>query len=317
MSFTADAHCSHPESEPLYGGLLTQCRACGLVSTASEPTFDYREAYFTAQGQGGYDFDSPFAQAFDAARFQAELRRQEATGLEKSVLDVGCATGSYLVHAQRRGWAVAGAELSEYARGVASKRLGVPIHGALDQLPAGVRYPLVTLHHVLEHIPGPLAFLRDQIRPRVGTRLLLEVPNFEALASQVHGPHWRDLRPDQHLNHFTRRTLPPLVEEAGFRVLAAYTLWEPLWSLRTGADLLGLLPGLVRAPRHGAPQPLPPASVSNVEDFTAPRGARRVAVEASRLLFRPLVAGLEAAGLGDRLVVEAEPTDVAPAGRAG
>jgi SAM-dependent methyltransferase len=317
MSFTADALCAHPTSEPLYGGLLTQCPACGLVSTAAEPTFDYREAYFTAQGQGGYDFDSPFAQAYDAARFQAELRRQEATGLERSVLDIGCATGSYLVHAQRRGWAVAGAELSEYARDVASKRLGVPVHGALDQLPAGVRYPLVTLHHVLEHIPGPLAFLRDQVRPRVGRRLLLEVPNFEALASRVHGPRWRDLRPDQHLHHFTRKTLPPLVEQAGFRVLATYTLWEPLWSLRTGLDLLGLLPGLVRPPQHGAPAPLPPANVSDVERYTEPRGAKGLAVNASRLLFRPLVAGLEAAGRGDRLVVEAEPTSVESAGRAG
>lgn len=306
MTSAADSDCLHPEVEPLYGGLLSRCSTCGWVATAAQPSFEYQQAYFTAEGKGGYDFDSAFARAQDEARFVPELERLEAQGLRGSALDIGCATGSFLWQAQRRGWSVAGVELADFAREVAQRRLGIEVQPSLDRLPSGARYGVVTLHHVLEHIPAPRAFLRDQVRPRVGRRLLVEVPNFGSLAARVHGPRWRDLRPDQHLQHFTPRTLSALLIGAGFRPVAVATLWEPLWSLRTAADVLGLLAGALRRPRPvDAARGL--AGVADVSTYAPPRGWKRVAVEGSRWVFLPLVAALRRAGLGERLVVEAEP----------
>jgi SAM-dependent methyltransferase len=308
MSGAVMTLCEHRTGEPLYGGLLSRCRDCGLVSTSARPTFEYVDTYFTEDGKGGYDFDAPFARAHDEARFVAELRRLEAQGLKGRVLDVGCATGTFLTHAQRRGWSVSGVEVAAYGRAIAEKRLGVPLAGALSDLPAGARFDVVTLHHVLEHIDAPLSLLRDEVRPRVGRRLLVEVPNFRSLARRKHGPRWRDLRPDQHIYHYTAETLPPLLRAAGFAPVSVYTLWEPLWSLRTARDVLGLLPALVSTPvSDGAGAQQGPAAVTDTSAYVAPQGVKRAAVELSRVAFRPLVATLERAGLGERLVVEAEP----------
>jgi SAM-dependent methyltransferase len=310
MSTLVSVPCHPGPSEPVYEGLLTRCAACGLVRTAGPLRIAYEAAYFTAEGTGGYDFEGAFARARDDARFGAELDRLEGLGLRGSVLDVGCATGAFLARAKARGWTVAGAEVAAYARAAAAARLGVAIPASLADLPAGARYDVVTLHHVLEHVADPGPFLRDEILPRVRRRLLVEVPNFDALAARRHGPRWRDLRPDQHLFHFTRRTLPPLLRRAGFEPVAAYTLWEPLWSLRTALDVLAQLPALAAAVsgrRPAAAGGRETAAVQDVSGWSPPRGARRAAVALSRAAFRPLVWAQERAGLGERLVVEAVP----------
>jgi len=300
--------CSHPEWVRIYGGLLSRCTACGLHATSAQPEFVYDETYFTEDGKAGYNFESEFARAHDAARFEPELRRIEARGLKGSVLDIGCANGAFLVHAQARGWEVAGVEVADFARERTSSLLGVPIASSLDGLPSGRRFDVVTLHHVLEHIHEPLPFLRDEVAPRVGRLLVVEVPNFSSLASRVHGPRWRDLRPDQHVFHYTPSILPRLLAQAGFRPVRVTTLWEPLWSLRTALNCLRLLPALVRRPRHDEPRPgAGPAEVSDPASYRRPTGPKLVLTEASRLAFRPLVRSLEVAGLGERLVVEAEP----------
>jgi SAM-dependent methyltransferase len=308
VSALAPAACPHAAGEALYGGLLSRCSACRLVRTIAPPGVEYAETYFTDDARGGYDFESPFARAFDQARFGPELRRLERLGLRGSVLDVGCATGSFLSLARAGGWEVAGVEVAAYARGVASARAGVAISATLGDLPAGRRYDVVTLHHVLEHVESPLDFLRDEVLPRVGRRLLVEVPNFASLGARADGPRWRDLRPDQHLRHFTPETLQPILRQAGFEPLAAYSLWQPLWSLRAPLDIARQVAGVLPF-RRASPSGVPgrPAGVTDVAGYAPPRGLKRWAVEATRIGARPLVAALETAGLGERLVVEAEP----------
>jgi SAM-dependent methyltransferase len=300
--------CPHPAWEGIYGGLLSRCTACGLHTTSAQPELVYDETYFTEDGKAGYNFESEFARAHDAARFEPELRGLEARGLKGTVLDIGCASGAFLVHAKARGWDVAGVEVADFARERTSRLLGVPIASALDGLPSGRRFDVVTLHHVLEHIHEPLPFLKAEVAPRVGRLLVVEVPNFSSLASRVHGPRWRDLRPDQHVFHYTPSVLPRLLAEAGFRPVRVTTLWEPLWSLRTALSCLRLLPGLVRRPRHDGPRPGGGlAEVSDPASYRRPKGSKLVLTEASRLALRPLIRSLEVAGLGERLVVEAEP----------
>jgi SAM-dependent methyltransferase len=277
------------------------------VSSARLPDFAYTESYFVEDGPG-YDFDSLFARAFDAERFEQELAALEARGLRGSVLDVGCAIGTFLCHAKARGWEVAGVESSEFARREASRRLGTEVVGALAALPAGRRYDVVTLHHVLEHVQDPVAFLAREVAPRVGRLLLLEVPNFASLAAQVEGPRWKDFRPEQHVHHFEPPTLRGVVEAAGFEVSRVYTLAEPLWSLRATLRTLRSLGGLVASRSFDAGDLPPPAAVS---DWRPPRGLRRAVVGTSRMLLRPLVAWIEWTLRAGRLVLEAQ------VGRAG
>lgn len=305
---TDDAATGHQSTKPLYGGALERCDRCGVVATRELPTFEYDETYFVDEDHGGYAFDSVFSQTLDAKRFDAELADLEDDGLHGSVLDIGCATGTFLSRAVSRGWQCTGVEIAHYARQRVNAELGVPVAASLDDLPETARYDLVTLHHVLEHIHEPLAFLTDEVAPRVGKRLLIEVPNFASLASKVHGPSWRDLRPDQHVLHFTPDTLPRIVEQAGFKIRRVYTLSEPLWSLRSTLYTLGLLRGLVRTPSHNGTLPKidGTAGTRDITTYRPPTGLKGAATEMSRVLMSPVVGYLTRSGLAERLVVQAE-----------
>ena len=292
------------------GGRLRQCKVCSLVATARVPAFDYEDEYFTDPLSGGYDFAADFSVDFDTARFEGELDRLAAAGLRGTLLDVGCATGTYMAAAQRRGWTVSGVETAAFAREEAARRTGSLVTASCEALPAGQRYDLVTLHHVLEHLHEPVAFLRDTLAPRVGRRLLIEVPHFDSLASRVYGSQWRDLRLEQHVCHYTGPTLSRLLTAAGFRVTRVYTLWQPLWSLRANLELARLVAGGLRgADRRWEAADVVPGPSDEKGAYRRPAGGRRLLVGATALLTRPVVSLLERQGYGDRLVVEAEPGD--------
>src|SRR5262245_58666855 len=101
----------HHTWKPSSGGRLSLCAPCGLVATSRAPEFEYDARYFTDHAAGGYAFDAAHARDFDAARFSAELVRLERRGLRSTLLDIGCATGTYLCLAVARGWTVTGVEV--------------------------------------------------------------------------------------------------------------------------------------------------------------------------------------------------------------
>jgi SAM-dependent methyltransferase len=73
--------------------------------------------------------------------------------------------------------------------------------------------------HAIEHVPDPLAHLRQCHRVlQDGGRLILTTPNMAGLMSRLFKEDWMALEPPRHLWLFTPNTLQTCVERAGFRV---------------------------------------------------------------------------------------------------
>jgi 2-polyprenyl-3-methyl-5-hydroxy-6-metoxy-1,4-benzoquinol methylase len=107
-------------------------------------------------------------------------------------------------------------------------------------------FDVVTLYHVLEHIPFPLAAL-EKIQRFVapGGLLVLEVPNVEGLHARLKGRNWQYFE-QHHVNYFSRRHLRILAEHLGFKVLSLsgfYHLSHPqnVWWKDTLKAALGTL----------------------------------------------------------------------------
>jgi SAM-dependent methyltransferase len=79
---------------------------------------------------------------------------------------------------------------------------------------------LVTLWHVLEHLPKPLEAL-DSIRKvvRPGGHLAVGVPDNAGLAARLFGSFWFGSDVPRHCSHFTAETLCAALNRAGWRVL--------------------------------------------------------------------------------------------------
>lgn len=154
-----------------------------------------------------------------------------------SLFDIGCGNGRLLHLAQRAGWAVKGIELSDAAAEKIRQRLGVEVVTCdfLDFEPEPrdlERYDVVSLRHVLEHLPDSRLAMRrmhDLLRP--DGCALLEMPNIEALDKRFKrsltraGLHKKRYATDfvaGHCNEFCRGSFEVLLEMTGFRLLR----WE-------------------------------------------------------------------------------------------
>src|SRR5262249_32152577 len=79
---------------------------------------------------------------------------------------------------------------------------------------------IVTLFHVLEHVPDPAEFLGAAgaiVAP--GGSLVVQVPNARCLQAALLGRRWAGYDVPRHLVNFTPALLRRVVDSAGFRVV--------------------------------------------------------------------------------------------------
>lgn len=135
------------------------------------------------------------------------------------MLDVGCGNGRYLSTMRGLGWQVQGVEFSE--EGVRVCRLAdLPVHHG-DLASAGfpdAAFDLITVRHVIEHIPEPHPFMAELARIlKPSGRLVIETPNSEALGRAWFGPNWYANDVPRHLILFSPRNLVLLADSYGLR----------------------------------------------------------------------------------------------------
>jgi len=144
------------------------------------------------------------------------------------LLDVGAGIGTFMALARADGWNVEGTELSASAIALAKENHDLELRcGQLEDFQWDDVFDVVTLWHVLEHVPDPsrsIAACRTLLRP--GGLLVVAVPND---ADERHAlvrlknrrPIYEPLSPgaEIHLSHFTVRVLAGLLESRGFRLV--------------------------------------------------------------------------------------------------
>lgn len=143
------------------------------------------------------------------------------------LLDVGAAGGVFVEQAIARGFAAEGVEPTPSFAAFATETLGVPVRATTVEEAelADASLDIVTMWHVLEHVPDPVAVLRllhDALRP--GGLLAVEVPNAGGHLARSQGRAWPSLEPDVHVNQFAPRSLGEALRRAGLEVVAIDTI---------------------------------------------------------------------------------------------
>lgn len=193
--------------------------------------------YFTALRKLNIDFVKN--------RYERELRILSRAGASGRVLDVGCATGSFLVAAQAAGFRdaqgidIAGPSI-EYARQIG---LGVETGDFTSGMFAAGTFDVLTMWATLEHLPFPGQFVAEAWRVlKPGGILGVSVPNHASVSSRLLGPKYRYVS-IHHLNYFTSKTAGQLLEKNGFQILLAETrsinpfvIWQDFWGSTVDLD---------------------------------------------------------------------------------
>jgi SAM-dependent methyltransferase len=212
---------------------LVECRGCRMRFLGVQPAAESLSGLYDASY-----FDSEFrcgraaAAATDEAAFREENRGLldafESLGARGRLLDVGCATGALLQHANQRGWQAQGVEPSPEAVAHARARGLEVFHGDLleARLPAA-HFDLVYMGDVLEHVPDCRRVVAEVVRIlKPGGWFYLRGPATthsiaRALALALYGAVGRRIvldEPPYHLWEFTPRPLARLMAAAGLVV---------------------------------------------------------------------------------------------------
>ena len=186
------------------------CPNCLTVQKAATPAWHA----MAERIYGGYDINHQSHGAepriFDSAKGSgprsAILLRNflDAVSLPEKgrLLDFGCANGNLLrnFHRLRPSWSLSGSELTDTWR---ETILALPaveaFYSGPDPAYAG-SFDVISLSHVLEHIPDPVPFLKNIARYLAGRgRILLAVPDLRQNPI--------DLIIADHCSHFDRNSL--------------------------------------------------------------------------------------------------------------
>jgi len=131
-------------------------------------------------------------------------------GATGSLLDIGAGTGDFLKTAQTKGWKTYGVEPNSKARERAATK-GVVLKVSLEEF-EDKQYDVVTLWHVLEHLPD----LENQIKKiqflvKEGGVLLIAVPNYNSFDARYYKNFWAAYDVPRHLWHFSKESMRKLI----------------------------------------------------------------------------------------------------------
>ncbi len=213
---------------------VLRCPICGWERSEPFPTSDrlrhvYGATYFaSSNGIGEYTgYTHPSWEHAWHQTWQVWLRRLHRWRSPPGrLLEIGCATGSFLEAAQRAGWTVHGIEFSPWAAAQARERLpDVPVEEGdavrcLQHHPAGA-WDVVVAWDTIEHLHDPMAFLQAVARVlKPGGILALTTPDRDHWIARLLGRRWISYQKyPEHLHFFGHGHMRQMVTRHGMEMI--------------------------------------------------------------------------------------------------
>jgi len=221
--------CSYKDSEIVYrvrnergNFYIKRCSNCSLCYTNSDSDADTSELY-----------DDDVYHVVDNRKsvYTKIINHEYRNVLDKvstwcsegsSLLDFGSGKGIFLNLAGQAGYKALGVETAINRAEFAEKMYHAEVlksdysGGKIASKP----FDIITLFHVLEHLPEPERLLKELIGYNLNESgiLILEVPNLSSLQSSIAKSRWMHLDVPRHLLHFTSKRLLQLVDELDLKV---------------------------------------------------------------------------------------------------
>lgn len=147
------------------------------------------------------------------------------------LLDFGSGKGVFLNLAQKAGFRCTGVETAEARADFAEKKYGLEIIRTMytSGPVSNEAYDVITLFHVLEHLPEPKELLRNLIKDNLKQNgmLIMEVPNLSSLQSGIAKDKWMHLDIPRHLSHFSKIRLEEFCNELDLKIVRyEYLSWH-------------------------------------------------------------------------------------------
>ncbi len=209
------------------GWTMLFCKNCGLYSLKFSGSYTkfireyYDKRFFTGSSKraGYYDYEGDRdTEEKNMTMYIKSIQKLKPSG---NLLDVGCATGLFMLKAKQAGFNVCGVDVSEYAVKIAKKRFN---KGVIKSSIERVTFPkqkfdVVVMFDLIEHLKDPRKVLeRIRIFMKDDGILVINTGDADSFTRRLQGKDWHYFIPPQHFFYFSRKTLDRLLKESGFQV---------------------------------------------------------------------------------------------------
>ena len=131
---------------------------------------------------------------------------------DKSILDIGAGTGDFLSFIQSEFRSVKGIEPNQKARELAQEK-GISLEQDLKDV-KGKLFDVITMWHVLEHVPNLEETIRDvEALLKPNGILIIAVPNFYSFDAPYYKNFWAAFDVPRHLWHFSKASMNKLFSD--------------------------------------------------------------------------------------------------------
>lgn len=137
----------------------------------------------------------------------------------KKLLDVGCGTGDFLLTCKKKGWNVTGVEPNIKAKKIAVDKLNAELFSNITLI-SSQKFDVITLWHVLEHVPNLTAHI-ENVKSLLKTNgvLIVAVPNFKSYDATFYKQFWAAFDVPRHLWHFSKQAIQGLFSKQRMEVV--------------------------------------------------------------------------------------------------
>lgn len=200
--------------------VLRECTNCKLLITTPRPSEKELARYYLSDSYISHSnsTSSLVDVVYKAARhftlkWKYDLvKNNVASNLPFKLLDFGCGTGDFIKKCKHQGNEVEGVEPSDIARYQAQQKTGATIADSIQNI--SNTFDVITLWHVLEHIPDPNKIIQELLkRMNDSGTIFIAVPNHLSYDAMKYKEKWAGYDVPRHLWHFSPGNMELLLKK--------------------------------------------------------------------------------------------------------
>jgi 2-polyprenyl-3-methyl-5-hydroxy-6-metoxy-1,4-benzoquinol methylase len=208
--------CSDTNLEKLFSlqrFLIFACKNCTLQITKNKSKISYSRYHRDTDYK---DLSSHFKNIFQS---RVNLLSKYVPKKGK-VLDIGCSTGNFLDLYKSMGWETWGIEPSKSSQVALHKGHKVENTNFEDSKLPNNYFDLIIMNHTLEHLSEPTKITNKATKLLNKNGILfIDVPNVGSLRAKLYDKKWPYYLPDEHLQHFNKKSLDVLMKASNLKVV--------------------------------------------------------------------------------------------------
>ena len=204
---------------------IVSCKQCGFKFTNPRPDIKLIHKYYESESYISHSNTNSgiFNKLYHfIKKIAIKNKIRIIEGLQpknKTLLDIGCGTGSFLGTIQRKGWYVKGIEPNEKARNKAIETHSINVlnENELISLPKN-SFAVITMWHVMEHVHNIKQRTHEIYNLlETGGYAIIAVPNYTSWDAKYYGEYWAAYDVPRHLSHFSPQTIKELFNDSNLK----------------------------------------------------------------------------------------------------